>query len=74
MATTKPRYSVLIPNDIAQSFRASVSSQYRNIPGISVASLPNLIRFVVLINAGLPENVAQRSLRRLPNDFDNRPV
>jgi hypothetical protein len=76
MATTKPRYSVLIPDDIGRAFKARLSSQYPNITGITEASIPNLIRFVVLINAGLPIEVAQKGLRNLnrsDSKLDNLP-
>ena len=63
MSTTKPRYNVLIPEDIVCSLRERTINEYPNVEGISDASTPNLIRFVVAVCAGLPVNVAQRGLR-----------
>lgn len=77
MPTKTNRPSVLIPENIATAFRARVGSQYPQISAsIHDASLSHLIRFIVLVTAGVPVDEAQKGLTPLNGwkvDFNDPP-
>ena len=66
MSTEMTRGFVTIPRDIEAALRTQVTEDYGpRIPDISEVPIAQLMRFVVLIAAGIPEEKAKRGLYKL---------